>query len=295
MRSLLNYRDRDLLDPSYSTDLFWFEETVPAERLGLPVGPDLRYWSGSTGWPNCAGYGFLFYAWISAVFDSVVAEPQYSFVCLNGNPRPHRRSFLDHLWDLGLFDRGIISWAADSTALWQDHVQGWLGQDQFPTHSLPVIAPPVNAWGLAAFSVVTETAVEGLDISEKTFQCVSAGQPFLVLGCRGLHAWLLRLGFQLLPGVNYAFDREPDPVRRSQLLAEEIARLCTVNPVQLRAQFQPAADRNRRHFAALHRRLRLPFAVSDYDLVGPAALRQIKDLQDLQARYRLYTLSRDCV
>lgn len=300
MRSLLHYRDRHLIDPTDTTDLFWFEETVSAERLGLTSGNrlrnwsgSLRYWSGSSGWPNCGGLGFLYYAWISAVFDPVPVDPVCSFVCLNNNPRSHRLRLLDALWDRGLFDRGIVSWSSDSDAAWQDHVQAWLGEEQFPSNSLPVIAPPLAAWGQAAFSLVSETSVVEQDISEKTFQCISAGQPFVAYGCRGLHAWLVGLGFRLLPGVDYAFDLEEDPERRCELLTAEVQRLCAEDPRALRSRFQPVADRNRRHYVRLHRRLRLPFAVEDYDRVGPEAERQIQDLLDLQRRYLRYNSDRD--
>lgn len=291
MRSLLHYRDRHLIDPADNTDLFWFEETVSAERLSLP--PGVRYWSGSTGWPNCGGLGFLYYAWISAVFDTVPVDPVCSYVCLNRNPRPHRYRLLAALWDRGLFDRGMVSWAAESSAPWQDRVQGWLGEHQFPTRSLPVIAPPVSAWSRTAFSLVSETSVVQQDISEKTFQCVSAGQPLVAYGCRGLHARLESLGFDLLPGVDYTFDLEEDPERRCELLVDQVQRLCAEDPVRLRARFQPVADRNRQQYVRLHRRLRLPFRVEDYDRVGPEAERQIQDLLDLQRRYLRYNLRRD--
>jgi hypothetical protein len=289
MRYLLHWLDRDLYDlTAASVDLFWFEEIEAQDRLVLPAAGSLRYWNGASPWPNCGGRGYLYYLWISAILQPVVPESVTDhYVCMNRNPRPHRRAVLDLLYDRGLIGLGRISWSGSDAAVWAGDTVRWLGVDSGPVNSLPVTGLP-EVLSQSAFSLVTETAVNGFDCSEKTFQCLSAGQPFLTFGCRGLHRWLTSFGFQLLPGVDYAFDREPHSETRMHLLVGEIQRLCQEDPRVLRERFQPAADHNRRLFQRIHARLRLPFDLHSYDHIGPSAQQQIEDLLNLQRDYLLH-------
>jgi hypothetical protein len=284
--ALLHKEDLHTITPEDTgVTVFWFEEL--AHRNNLGVSPEYDYWNGCRPWNNCGGLGYLYYLWISAVFDTVVPEPERHFVCMNHNPRPHRIQFLDLLWKEGLFGYASVSFPESVESPWREHTVPWLGSNRGPSTVLPVLPPPVEAFGTVAFSLITETNTELFDISEKTFQCLSVAQPFLVWGCAGVQAWLRARGFRDLPGVDYSYDSILDNDHRQRALVAEVKRLTQQDPQRLSAAWTQTALYNQSLYRRIHRRLRLPFE-SSYDRVGSWAQRQIDSLLTLQRDYLLY-------
>ena len=272
-------------DQDSSITVFWFEELADRSLLQLPSEYD--YWNGCRPWNNCGGLGYLYYLWISAVFDTVVPDPELHFVCMNHNPRPHRLQFLDLLYDEGLFRHARVSYSGAVESRWREHTVNWLGSMIGPSGVLPVLPPPVQEFGTVAFSLITETNTELFDISEKTFQCLSVAQPFLVWGCAGVQAWLRQRGFRDLPGVDYSYDSVLDTQLRRAALIQQVKRLTLEDPAKLSAAWRQTALYNQSLYRRYHRRLRLPFE-SSYDRVGPLAQRQIDSLLTLQRDYLVY-------
>jgi predicted O-methyltransferase YrrM len=94
---------------------------------------------------------------------------------------------------------------------------------------------PLAEFGRTWFSVVTETemASRPLRITEKPLKPLMNFHPFIVLGNPGSLALLREYGFQTFPAIfDEAYDEEPDPRRRFEMVFREVERLCHVDQAE---------------------------------------------------------------
>ena len=194
------------------------------------------------------------------------------FVSLNWTARPAKALFLLRVMKDGLFDRGWISFGgfevlrqAKNRGLHQfakamrrqpgfTDLAAELEPDLPKLDALGEISlgPPESGQedpnltgdaGLAAyddswFSVVTESDM--LDrfsrITEKPFKALVNFHPLILLGNPGALAFIRSLGFQTFGGLfDEAYDTEPDPRLRFDLVYRQVRRLCEAPELELRA------------------------------------------------------------
>jgi hypothetical protein len=272
--------------------IVWFEEITDSkttQRLQSAAdqfNTSVLCWHGDTVWPRY-NLKFLYYLWISSTDQSVDHSSPVlrHFVCLNNTPRSHRQQFLSEFWDFGLFDHSLVSWADRSTsAPWVTYTEPWLGSQKHPTTVLPVIALPLVEFNQSAFSIVLETNTEIFDISEKTFQCLALGQPFLTYGAVGIYSYLQTMGFRLYPFVDYSFDTIADPEHRRLLIFKQLARLTKIAPEQLKKDSWSVSKYNQLVFKKIVTSLNLPFAKDA--VYGKIMKKSVKNLLDLKKLYQ---------
>jgi len=108
-------------------------------------------------------------------------------------------------------------------------------------------------YGDSWFSVITETEMHRVPtrITEKPFKPIANFHPFMVLGNPGALGFLRRLGFQTFAGLfDEAYDDEPDPRRRFELIYSQFAALCRLDEATLAgrvAEVSEAVEFNARH------------------------------------------------
>lgn len=290
MITVLHLRDIMESVPEDLGDLhvIWFEEVSNLSvRLSEPVrAADPVLWNGNSPWPTWHNRPTAFYLWISAtaqVVDTSVS-PDLLFVCMNRQPKDHRWQMVRGLFKAGLHHVGAVSYDGLLPENLRDQIPR---QIDFvpPQNCLPVTQLPMVWLNRAAISIVTETRVCNFDISEKTYQCLAVGQPFLSLGCVGLHHTLFEWGFEPLPGVDYAFDLEPNPDLRRKSIIAQLKTWSHHRPSTLKRHWRATCEHNRSHFQQQVRNLKLPFDVESAQL-GYHAGQTIEELFKLQQLYQ---------
>ena len=87
------------------------------------------------------------------------------------------------------------------------------------------------------FEIVTETWFSdqtNLYITEKTIRPILRLQPFIHVGSPFLLDYLKKIGFQTFaPYIDESYDKEADPVKRMELIFNEIDRLCNMSIDQI--------------------------------------------------------------
>lgn len=191
------------------------------------------------------------------------ASKPYKFLYLNGRHAMHRLRLWKQFDSMGLLEHALASYCGYGSKLdpsiepletppfrylpkkydskhaqidlgsenWQyqtRHHRIWMAsvwQGQWVSGQLE----PISKFTDTHFSVVTETCIQPYDlfVTEKTFKVLMAGHPFIILGSPGLYDYIRKLGFQTYgPWINESFDSETDEVVRSQLVAQEVQKLC---------------------------------------------------------------------
>lgn len=244
----------------------------------------VKLWTGSTPWPTWRNRSHAFYLWISnsAQHVSLKTPPSAHYLCLNNSPKPHRLAMVRGLWARGLLPRSLVSFKTlGEFEPWHKGVVEWLGQPEGPKGILPVLPVPIVEMNRTAMSLVTESYVDKFDISEKTFQCLALGQPFVSFGCQGLHRRLFDWGFRPLPDWDYEFDSEPNSDIRMKMLLDQLETWSVYEPAKIKQHWRKTTELNRLHYHRLVRELRYPFDTKTATL-APTAKRQFKELRQLQ-------------
>jgi len=208
------------------------------------------------------------------------ANKPFKFLYLNGRDRPHRA----HLWQLleqkNLLKSSLCSYLKFSipgresehseikpTLLPREYDSPYLGIDSLPkmkgdernwkvfkhdfwrrqwvdNHIVP--AQYIDSY----FTVVTESTVERMFPTEKTFKPLLAGHPFLILAAPGIYEYLHGLGFKTFDGIiDEGFAYEPNLDRKIEMLSAEIERLCNIDLEQFLEDVKPICEHNQRHYA----------------------------------------------
>jgi hypothetical protein len=196
-------------------------------------------------------------------------RPQRSkrFVCLNFTLRESKLLFLlqlirDDLWDRGHisfsgFDRAINDRAARREPM-EERLADFAGFEDTASELLPymdaleakgciMLGPvrrsagvanhfkdlavdmPLEHYGDAWFTVITETEMTGRRLTEKPFKAMLNFSPTLILGNAGEGALVRDMGFETFGDfIDESYDAEPDPRVRFEAVYAELRRLCAL-------------------------------------------------------------------
>lgn len=101
-------------------------------------------------------------------------------------------------------------------------------------------------------SIVLETVYDRIHLTEKTLRPLACGHPFLLLNGAGALEKIREYGFETFqPYINESYDKEPDPVKRMDMVLTEMNR---INSSSAKYQqwiwdgCQQIADHNKRVF-----------------------------------------------
>jgi len=103
----------------------------------------------------------------------------------------------------------------------------------------------------ALWHVVTETVFydESLHLTEKIFKPIVSKRPFILVGAPGNLAYLKRYGFRTFDRwIDESYDEETDPEIRINMIADQLAYLCTQDVTQMYNEMQEVLEYNHQHF-----------------------------------------------
>lgn len=205
----------------------------------------------------------------------------HAFVSLNHlvtGRRAYRMAITARILERSIADRGLLSFhgtqndcvneinTKDSRLSDRSRV---LIQQQLVSRSLPMRADDVTVTGAtsaafghqeyhlrqkAAFCLVNETVFDDpkLHLTEKIFQPIVAGRPFILAAAPGNLEYLKSYGFQTFSRwIDESYDQEPDPDRRMDMIVDQLADLADRPLTELQSMIddmRPVLKHNKRHF-----------------------------------------------
>lgn len=149
--------------------------------------------------------------------------PSVHYVTQNLTSKPHRRRLIEGLLNsvpdrghLGFTGRAGVGAGEDPVdhhypdpevqGFWAPHTQAWS-----LTEHMDVPAPPLTVWNTAAFVIVSETMVTPPVVpTEKTWQAIAVGKPWVVVGPQGLNHHMLNRGYEPVVHMDIAWDHDSD-------------------------------------------------------------------------------------
>jgi len=210
------------------------------------------------------------------------------FLCYNRNARLHRSLLVCELIKHNLFDRGIISFKGNTQ---ENIIDVMKNNNRFDLVEqaliLQSVIPLELEYDLAKenpifeltdihhestfLSLVTETLVEGevkyrflpdisnyspIFFSEKTWKPIVAGQPFIILGTKGMLRALKEIGYKTFDRWwNEDYDDETDTdvkIKKIISILNQLSRLSIEELINLRKEMIPILEHNQK----LHNQIR---------------------------------------
>jgi hypothetical protein len=134
------------------------------------------------------------------------------YLSFNHNPHEHRCLLMDKLYQNNLLDYGYVSWKYPTVKYNWKHWKPkklYVSEEYFNEKgSFDTI--PIEYFK-AFVHIITESTINTLLLSEKTFTCILLEQPFIILGAPGSHKLLTDHGFDLYDEIfDYSFDSNED-------------------------------------------------------------------------------------
>lgn len=182
-----------------------------------------------------------------------IDDYKYHYISLNNRAHMHRCHMMDILAKYNLIDKGAISWANVHNSNGYDYPwQYWTPQ----ILQLGTYEANNKAWGdipteyyESFVSLINESTINSVIFSEKTVFALVCGQPFICVSGPGHHKFLESMGFELYDELfDYSFDSETNNNKRTELVVQNIDRLCKL-PISeltnLKKQIRPKLIRNK--------------------------------------------------
>lgn len=196
-------------------------------------------------------------------------NPSKSFIYMSGRSHDHRCLLIDYLYKYDLFKDGYITWYSNYDMDCKNYKFRWWKEeilkleDQYSdnnqindkgliTNNNGSLTTPW-VWGRIApkqfsdslFSVISETRIDDLFYTEKTFMPILNQRPFIIQGYVGMNHYLKGLGYELFEEViDYSFDMEEDIETRTKMMVNEIKKITTYDLNALHNQLKPKLEHN---------------------------------------------------
>ena len=228
-------------------------------------------------------HGFAAFDWYRGHYalnynKLTVKQYNYDFISFNriiNNDRSYRIYFVSLLKELGLLDRGQISFNVTDNLFddWQDEVADpnsklSIHAKQHVEHHLTdinklVIDSPQLPGSASAdiprgndafWHIVTETVFyyDKLHLTEKIFKPIVSKQPFMLLAAPGNLAYLKSYGFKTFDSViDESYDLIQDNDLRTEAVVKQLHWYCNLTPgekTNVIQQLEPIIDYNFHHF-----------------------------------------------
>jgi hypothetical protein len=190
-------------------------------------------------------------------YDKTVVRPyKYSFISMNriiNNDRSYRIYFVSKLKELGLLDKGLVSFNVTDNVFddWQDEVSdpnsklSESAKQHAEKHLVNVNKLVIDRASLPGsasadiprdqdvfWNIVTETVFyyTKLHLTEKIFKPIVSKQPFMLLAAPGNLAYLKSYGFKTFDSViDESYDAIEDNDARISAVVEQLAWYCALS------------------------------------------------------------------
>lgn len=195
----------------------------------------------------------------------------HPFISMNNKAHYHRCLLMDIFAKHNLIDLGKISWHCGEYVnykwrYWKDVKKIQLDESFDSAQPWSHYPSPPPAFYSSLVSIVAESVNTHLFLTEKTFICILKKQPFIILGCKGIHQHLTQFGFKLYTELfDYSFDNEENLETRCESIAENIKRIIGIDYNQAREQMNDTIEFNyNRAMEIIDNKLYIPDIMKDY-------------------------------
>ena len=228
--------------------------------------------------------------------DQKITHAFLSFNHLVRDRRSYRMAMIARLADREILSQGIVSFhgtqedckdeLADVSSSMSGSSQSLVEQHLIDRISLPVIVDRADIDGTASahfghqeyqlrqralFSVVNETVFydRKLHLTEKVFQPIVCGRPFVLTAAPGNLEYLRSYGFRTFGDwIDESYDLEEDDDRRMDLIVDQLVKLCRKPMHELQDtldDMQPTLVWNKQHFFGEFRRIIVDELVENFN------------------------------
>jgi hypothetical protein len=237
-----------------------------------PKVDDLRCdaieWTGGTTW----FWSYMYIKHRNNNFRFNHESKSKDFLYLNKFPRDHRKSLYDKLQKGDLLENSLFTfhYLEPEHRLPPEYELPWVDRHNYPKRGFDqdVYERPYND---CAVSIVSETSVDCVFITEKIYKPLMAGQIFVVSGFKGLLAKLRSMGFQTYGEfMDESYDEEPDHDKRCDMIRSTLEKIKQLDYKELYANTEKVRTHNQKVFfdkdilgEEINRTLRLWFEFAD--------------------------------
>lgn len=174
------------------------------------------------------------------------------FISLNSRAHPWRCMFIDYMYKYGLFEKGYVSWHnienwnySYNFKWWKPEIinfdDNWINNES----GIKDIFRPPEQFKDSLFSVISESSLDTIFVTEKTYLPIYHKRPFIIFGAPGIHRYLASLGFKLFDEIiDYSFDSVENDERRCNLFMNQVARICKHDIQRLKNKLKLKIDHN---------------------------------------------------
>jgi hypothetical protein len=180
-----------------------------------------------------------------------ITNPTKLYTSLNHRGHPHRCLFIDIMHKQEMQKYGHVSWAASDICI--DYEWQYFTEYQTPL-KLDWNAPdgeifyPPNHFQDSVLSVVCESNLECIFLTEKTYMPIIHKRPFITFSVPNYHKALQELGFELFDNIfDYSFDSIDDDVERCNAMWEQVKRYTDYDLQRLYECVKPKVNYNFQH------------------------------------------------
>ena len=194
------------------------------------------------------------------------------FLYLNKMRKRHRETLWHTLRQGDLLENSLFTfhYLEPEHRLPPEYELPWVDRHNYPKRGFDqdVYERPYND---CAVSIVSETSVDCVFITEKIYKPLMAGQIFVVSGFKGLLAKLRSMGFQTYGEfMDESYDEEPDHDKRCDMIRSTLEKIKQLDYKELYANTEKVRTHNQKVFFdkdilgdEINRTLRLWFEFAD--------------------------------
>lgn len=177
------------------------------------------------------------------------------FTSMNGRSHKWRCMFMDYMAKYNLIDKGYVSWHNVENWDYDYKFKYWtpkkMSFDRRWRKSadglLDILFPP-EEFKTSLFSVISESNVDCLFVTEKTFIPIFHKRPFIVYGPPNFQKYLKSKGYQLFDEIiDYSFDEIDDNEVRADMMMQQVEKICNHDIYELKSRLQPKVEHNFRN------------------------------------------------
>jgi len=199
-------------------------------------------------------------------------EKKFDFLYLNKLKKRHRETLWYKLREGDLLSKSLITFHGlePQHKLPPEYELPWVDRNNYPKIGFDqdVYEKPYND---CAVSIVSESDVTGLFITEKVYKPLMAGQIFVVQGFHGILAKLRSMGFETFgEHIDESYDEEPDHDKRCDMIRSTLEKIKQLDYKELYANTEKVRTHNQKVFfdkdilgEEINRTLRLWFEFAD--------------------------------
>jgi hypothetical protein len=179
------------------------------------------------------------------------------FITYNNKTRHHRREMMDELCKRDLLKNNLYSWV--ESGRFQHGFENLGGGIEYEFECFEDKKVTLDNYDYhlgreftsnllnmnCLINIVTESDVQAMFITEKTYRQLMIGQPFLTLCAKDTHKTLKEYGFELYDEIfDYSFDNDPNYKNRMKGIIDNVENLKNQNFTEVYKKIEDKVEHN---------------------------------------------------